>query len=82
MRLQLESQARESQSHTLIDVSGDHTVSHVPHIKAIKLPPFHEEKDDLDAYLNTVGLKELVKLLMCHRSSGHLSWQDFYKVRH
>jgi len=27
-------------------------MSHVPSIKLMKLPPFHEEKDDLDANLN------------------------------
>jgi len=29
-------------------------VSHVSNIKLVKLPPFHEEKDDLDAYLNSL----------------------------
>jgi len=43
---------RESQSNTSVDGSGDHAVSHVPNIKLMKLPPFHEKKDDLDAYLN------------------------------
>ena len=42
----------ESQSHTAVDGSGDHTVSRVPNTKAMKLPPFHEEKNDLDAYMN------------------------------
>ena len=42
----------ESQSHAAVDGSGDHTASHVPNIKAMKLPPFREEKYDLDAYLN------------------------------
>jgi len=48
----LESQARDSQSHAAVDGSGVHTASHVPNIKARKLPPFHEDKNDLDAYLN------------------------------
>jgi len=52
LQLELESRARESQSHIAVDGSGDHTASHVPNIKAMKLPPFYEEKDDLDAYLN------------------------------
>ena len=52
LQLQLQSQATESQSNTSVDGSGDHAVSHVPNIKLMKLPPFHEEKDDLDAYLN------------------------------
>jgi len=42
----------ESQSNTSVDGSGDYAVSHVPYIKLMKLPPFHEEKEDLDAYLN------------------------------
>jgi len=42
----------ESQSNTSVDGSGDHAVSHVRNIKLMKLPPFHEEKDDSDAYLN------------------------------
>jgi len=43
----------ESQSNnTSVDGSGDHAVSHVRNIKLMKLPLFHEEKDDLDAYLN------------------------------
>ena len=41
-----------SQSNTLVDGSGHHAVPHVPNIKLMKLPPFHEENDDLDAYLN------------------------------
>jgi len=52
LQLQLQSQVTESQSNTSVDRSGDHAVSHVPNIKLMKLPPFHEEKDDLDAYLN------------------------------
>ena len=52
MQLELEVEARPSQSHTSIDGSGDHTTLHVPNIKAMKLPPFHEEKDDLDVCLN------------------------------
>ena len=48
LQLELQSRATESQSNTSVDGSGDH----VPSIKLIKLPPFHEEKDDLDAYLN------------------------------
>jgi len=43
---------RESQSNSSVNGSGDHAVSYVPNIKLMKLPPFHEEKDDLDAYLN------------------------------
>jgi len=43
---------RQSQSNTSVDGSGDHAVSHVPNIKLMKLPPFREDKDDLDAYLN------------------------------
>ena len=52
LQLQLQSRVTESQSNTSVDGSGDHAVSHVPNIKLMKLPPFHEEKDDLDAYLN------------------------------
>ena len=52
LQLELESRARDSQSHTAVDGSGDHTTSHVLNIKAMKLPPFHEDKDDLDAYFN------------------------------
>jgi len=52
LQLELESRTRESQSHTSVDGSGDHTTSHVSNIKPMKLPPFQEEKDDLDAYLN------------------------------
>jgi len=52
LQLELNAQVRESQSNTSVDESGDHTTSHVSDIKAMKLPPFHEEKDDLDAYLN------------------------------
>jgi len=51
LQLELQSRATESQSHTAVDGSDDRTSSHVPNIKAMKLPPFHEEKDDLDAYL-------------------------------
>jgi len=43
MQLELEAETRQ------LDGSGDH----VPNIKAMKLPLFHEEKDDFDAYLNT-----------------------------
>jgi len=50
--LQLQSRAIESQSNTSVDGSGVHAVLHVPNIKLMKLPPFHEDKDDLDAYLN------------------------------
>ena len=46
LQLELESRARDSQSHTGVDGSGDHTASHVPNIKVMKLPPFHEDKDD------------------------------------
>ena len=42
----------QSQSNASVNGSGDHAVSHVPNIKVMKLPPFHEENDDLDAYLN------------------------------
>jgi len=52
LQLQLQSQVTESQSNTSVDGSGDHVVSHVPNIKLMKLPPFHEEKNDSDAYLN------------------------------
>jgi len=50
--LELNTQATKSQSNTSVDGSGDHAVSYKPNIKLMKLPPFHEEKDDLDAYLN------------------------------
>ena len=53
LQLELESRTRESQSHTSVDGSGDHTTSHVLNIKAMKLPPFHEDKDDLDTYIHT-----------------------------
>jgi len=52
LQMQLQSQATESQSNTSVDGSGDQAVSHVPNIKLMEMPPFHEEKDDLDAYLN------------------------------
>ena len=52
LQLELIARVRETQSNTSVDGSGDHSVSHVPNIKAMKLPPFHEEKDDLDAYLS------------------------------
>jgi len=52
LQLELNTRVRESQSNTSVDGSGDHAVSHVPNIKLMKLPPFHEEKDHLDAYLN------------------------------
>jgi len=52
LQLQLQSQATESQSNTSVHGSGDHAVSYVPNIKLMKLPPFHEETNDLDAYLN------------------------------
>ena len=52
LQLQLQSRVAESQSNTSVDGSGDHVVSHVPNIKLMKLPPFHEEKNDSDAYLN------------------------------
>jgi len=52
LQLELQSRATESQSNTSLDGSGDHAVSHMQNIKLMKLPPFHEEKDDLDAYLN------------------------------
>jgi len=46
LQLELESRTRESQSHTSVDGSGDHTTLYVSNIKAMKLPPFREEKDD------------------------------------
>jgi len=52
LQLELNTGVRESQSNTSVYGSGDHAMSHVPSIKLMKLPPFHEEKDDLDAYLN------------------------------
>ena len=52
LQLQLQSRVAESQSNTSVDGSGDHAVSHVPNIKLMRLPPFHEEKDDLDTYQN------------------------------
>jgi len=52
LQLQLQSQATESQSNTSVDGSGDYAVPYVPNIKLMKLPPFHEEKYDLNAYLN------------------------------
>jgi len=52
LQLEFNTRVRESQSNTSVDGSGDHAVSYVPHIKLMKLPPFHEEKVDLDAYLN------------------------------
>ena len=52
LQLELNTRVRESQSNSSVNGSGDHAVSHVPNIKLMKLPPFHEEKDDLDAYLN------------------------------
>ena len=51
-KLQLELESRARESHTAVDGSSDHTALHVPNIKVMKLPPFHEDKDDLDAYLN------------------------------
>jgi len=52
LQLELNTRVRESQGNSSVNGSGDHAVSHVPNIKLMKLPPFHEEKDDLDAYLN------------------------------
>jgi len=52
LQMELAARVRESQSNTSVDGNGDHAVSHVSNIKLMKLPPFHEEKDDLDAYLN------------------------------
>jgi len=52
LQLELNTRVRVSQSNTSVDGNNDHAVSHVPNIKLTKLPPFHEEKDDLDAYLN------------------------------
>jgi len=50
LQLELNAQARENQSHTSVDGSGDHTTSHVSNIKPMKLPPFHEEKDDFKCF--------------------------------
>jgi len=52
LQLELNTRVRESQSNTSVDGNSDHVVSYVPNIKLVKLPPFNEEKDDLDAYLN------------------------------
>ena len=43
LQFELQSRATESQSNTSVDRSGDHAMSHVPNIKLMKLPPFHEE---------------------------------------
>ena len=48
-------------------------------IKALKLPPFNEDKDDLDAYL--IDLSELVQLLKCVKSTGQHSWLGYYRVK-
>jgi len=49
LQLELNARVKDSQSNTSVDGSGDHAFSHVSNIKLMKLPPFHEEKDDLDA---------------------------------
>jgi len=65
------------------DVVQSHTIellSSLDYRKLMMLPPFHEKKDDLDAYLNR--FERTCRALMCRKGSGHFSWLDFYKVRH
>jgi len=80
MQLELEAQVRQSPSHTSIDGSGDHTTPFVPNIKAMKLAPFHEENDDLDAYLNR--FERTCRAFGVPQEQWPFNWLDFYKVRH
>jgi len=56
-------------------------VSHMPNIKLMKLPLFHKEKDDLDAYLNRFE-RTCRAFNVPQALGGHFSWLDFYTVRH
>ena len=47
--------------------------------KALKLPQFNEDKDDLDAYL--IRFKRACQLLKCVKSTGQYSWLGYYRVK-
>jgi len=48
-------------------------------MKALKLPPFNEEKDDLDAYLTR--FERACVAFEVRRNIGQPNWQDCCKVK-
>ena len=48
-------------------------------MKALKLPPFSEDKDDLDAYL--IRFERACTAFECVKSTGQHSWLGYYRVK-
>ena len=53
----------------------------VASMKALKLPPYNEDKDDLDAYLSRFEHACMKAHLMFSLNTGQHNWPDYYKVK-